>query len=240
MAGHSEWSNIKHRKQKQDKKKAKKFGKLVKEITSEARQDPDPESNPTLASAIERAKEANMPKENIERAIKRATGELEDVSYESHIYEGYGPDGVAVIIQAETDNRNRTSTDLKNIFDDFGGELGEGGCVRWMFNRKGKVIINRGDINGLDPESLQLHAIEAGAEEIQNSEEKIEMYCQPNDLQQLTDHLTEMDIPLESTLTMIPQSFVPLEGRSTDQIKGLIQQLKSNDDVEAVYSNVEL
>lgn len=239
MSGHSEWSNIKHRKERQDKKKAKLFGRLVKEITSEARKSPDPEENPTLASAIERAKEANMPKENIEKAIKRATGELEDVNYEVHLYEGYAPGGVALIVKAETDNRNRTSTKLKNTFQNHGGELGDAGCVKWMFRRKGRVSVEGGKLNGTDPDELQLEAIEAGTEDIYQEDGRITFLCPPDSLKELVDTLDELlEAEVKGELTMIPQSTVDLEDKPRENAKDLLNSLRENDDVDEIYSNL--
>lgn len=239
MAGHSEWSNKKHRKKKQDKKKAKKFGKLVKEITTEAERNPDPEENPTLADAIERAKEANMPKENIERAIKRATGELDDVDYERYLYEGYGPNGLAVLARVETENKNRTSTQLKNIFDRHGGELGEKGCVKWMFDRKGKIAVKENDLNGTTSEELQLEAIEGGAEKIEETEGGLEIYCEPDDLDPIRELLQKKCQKLESQMTMLPANREKRTGEKKENALELIEKLKGHGDVERVFTTLK-
>lgn len=239
MAGHSEWSNKKYRKRRQDRKKAKKFASLVKEITSEARKNPDPEENPTLASAIERAKEANMPKENIEKAIKRATGELESANYQRLIYEGYGPYGLAVLVQVETENKNRTSTELKNIFSRHGGELGENGCVKWMFDRKGEIEIDKANLNGTDSEQIQLEAIEKGAENIRENGEKIVIYCKPNDLKRLTEFLDKYCKKTDSRLTMIPANQVSWSGEKKEEALQLIEELKEERDVEKVFTTLK-
>lgn len=236
MAGHSKWSNIKHRKNKQDKKKAKKFGKLTREIIKEARKNPDPNDNPTLAGAIERAKEADMPKENIERALKKAKGELEGQDFKKLVYEGYGPEGVAVLIKAETDNRNRTSTYLKNTFEDFGGELGDEGCVRWIFERKGLVKIDPASLNGTDEETLQLEAIEAGAEDIEDSGEKVKIFFDPDDLKPAAESLKELVTDLETELVMLPKNYVDL-GDAEDKVENLLEELRDNRDVEKVFHN---
>jgi len=238
MAGHSKWSNIKHRKKKQDKKKAKLFARLVKEITAEARNNPDPEENPTLASAIERAKEANMPKENIQKAIKRATGELEGQSHEKVIYEGYGPGSVAIIVKAMTDNRNRTSTNLKKIFKNHGGELGEDGCVRWMFQREGRISVRTDNLNGTDPDSLQLEAIEGGAEEIEESEEKFIISCQPADLAQLNDRLESLCEKLEAEVLMKPNNYASPTEEEKERALALLGELEEEEDVEEVFHNL--
>lgn len=236
MAGHSEWSNIKHRKEKQDKKKAKKFGKLTKEIIKEARKNPDPKDNPTLASAIERAKDADMPKENIERALKKAKGELEGQNFETLTFEGYGPEGVALLVKAETDNRNRTSSFLKNTFEDYGGELGDEGCVRWIFQRKGLIVIPLTSLNGLDEETLQLQAIEVGAEDIEEKDGKFEMLFDPDDLKEAAEELRALAPELEAEIAIIPKNYVEPEN-ATDRVKELIEELKDNRDVSAVFHN---
>ncbi len=236
MAGHSEWSNIKHRKEKQDKKKAKKFGKLTKEIIKEARKNPDPRDNPTLASAIERAKDADMPKENIERALKKAKGELEGQNFETVTFEGYGPEGVAMLIKTETDNRNRTSTYLKNTFEDYGGELGEKGSVRWVFQRRGMVKIDLSSLNGLDEETLQLEAIEAGAEDIEEEDGEMKITFDPDDLKDAAEELEELVPELAAELAMMPKNYVE-PGDKTDKVKELVDKLEDNRDVSAVFHN---
>lgn len=238
MAGHSKWSNIKHRKAKQDKKKAKKFGKLTKEIIKEARENPDPDDNPTLAGAIERAKDADMPKENIERALKKAKGELEGQNFETLTFEGYGPEGVAMLIKAETDNRNRTSSFLKNTFEDYGGELGDEGCVRWIFERRGRIRIPLSSLNGLDQETLQLEAIEAGAEDIEEGEDEIKITFDPDDLKSAAEQLQELAPDLEAELAMAPKNYVEPESK-TEKVKELVEELKDNRDVSAVFHNCQ-
>ena len=166
MAGHSKWANIKYRKERQDKKRSNLFGKLIKEITLQARSgDPNPENNPGLAQALERAKAANLPKDNIERAIKRATGELEGVNYEEATYEGYASDGIAVLVRVVTDNRNRASAGVRHIFSKHGGSMASAGSVAWLFERRGIVVL--ADLpDGVDREELQMALIEAGADDI--------------------------------------------------------------------------
>ncbi|MFB6290299.1 MAG: YebC/PmpR family DNA-binding transcriptional regulator [Candidatus Bipolaricaulia bacterium] len=237
MAGHSEWSNIKHRKEKQDKKKAKKFGKLTKEIIKEARKNPDPKDNPTLAGAIERAKEADMPKENIERALKKAKGELEGQDFKTLVYEGYGPEGVAVLVKAETDNRNRTSSYLKNTFEEFGGELGDEGCVRWIFDRKGLVRIDPASMNGTDEETLQLEAIEVGAEDIEDVNGAVKIYFDPDDLKPAAESLKELVPDLETELVMSPKNYVTPGKDGEEKVKKLIDELEDNRDVDSVFHN---
>jgi len=237
MAGHSKWSNIKHRKKKQDKKKAKKFGKLTKEIIKEARNNPDPNDNPTLADAIERAKDADMPKENIERALKKAKGELEGQDFKTLVYEGYGPEGVAVMIKAETDNRNRTSSYLKNTFEDFDGELGDEGCVRWIFERKGLIKIDSSSLNGTDEETLQLEAIEAGAEDIKETGGEVRIFFDPDDFETATESLKELVPELEAELVMSPKNFVNPGSSTQEKINDLMKELRNNRDVDRVFHN---
>lgn len=237
MAGHSEWSNIKHRKEKQDKKKAKKFGKLTKEIIKEARKNPDPKDNPTLAGAIERAKEADMPKENIERALKKAKGELEGQNFKTLVYEGYGPEGVAVMVKAETDNRNRTSTYLKNTFEDFGGELGDEGCVRWVFERRGLIKIDQTSLNGTDEETLQLEAIEAGAEEIEDGDNVVKIFFDPDDLKRAAENLKELVPDLKTELIMSPKNYAEPGEVAREKVKDLMEELRDNRDIDRVFHN---
>lgn len=237
MAGHSKWSNIKHRKQRQDKKRAKLFSKLVKEIIVEARKNPDPDDNPTLASAIERARDADMPKENIERALKKAQGKLDGQDVKSIVYEGYGPSGVAVMIKAETDNRNRTSTQLKNIFDKYGGELGSEGCVRWIFNRKGVITVDSSSLNGVDGEEFQLAAIEAGVQDIVENDSQIKMFCEPDDLQEVADRIDQLVQGVDSELVMNPQKYVEADGNTEERVQSLIDELEENQDVTSIVHN---
>ncbi|MFP3953502.1 MAG: YebC/PmpR family DNA-binding transcriptional regulator [Candidatus Bipolaricaulota bacterium] len=237
MAGHSKWSNIKHRKARQDKKRAKKFSKLVKEIIVEARKNPDPDDNPTLAGVIERARDADMPKENIERALKKAQGKLEGQNVQQMVYEGYGPSGVAVMVKAETDNRNRTSTDLKNIFDRYGGELGDEGCVRWIFNREGIVTVDLASLDEEDAEEIQLEAIEAGAEEIEEEDSALRLHCEPDDLQSVTEHMEGVSADVSSELVMAPHKYVNGDGDVRDEVQSLIDELEENQDIMSIFHN---
>ncbi len=237
MAGHSKWSNIKHRKQRQDKKRAKLFSKLVKEIIVEARKNPDPDDNPTLASVIERARDADMPKENIQRALKKAQGKLEGQDVQSIVYEGYGPAGVALMIKAETDNRNRTSTQLKNIFDSHGGELGSEGCVRWIFTRQGVITVDSSSLNGVDDEEFQLQAIEAGVQDIEEKDSQIKMYCEPDDLREVAGQIEQLVGSVDSELVMNPQKYVEGDGNTKENVQSLIDELEENQDVFSIFHN---
>jgi len=238
MAGHSHFANIKYKKERQDAVRGKLFAKLSKEITVAVRQGgSDPEMNYTLASALERAKDCNMPKDNIERAIKRATGELEGYDLEEISYEGFGPDGVAVMIHAITDNRNRTATDLRNLFSKAGGSLG--GSVAWMFERRGLVSVQKSKLD--DPESFMLEALDWGAEDLEDMEESIELYCDPSQLQDLRDRVKAAGVePEQAEVTMVPNNTVKLEGDAAEKIIRFMQNLDEHDDVQNVYANFEV
>lgn len=241
MSGHSKWDNIKHKKRKQDKKKGKLFAKLVKEITLAAREDPDPETNYNLANAIEQAKEANMPKETIQRAIKRATGEIEGLSYEEITYEGYGPGGAAVMVRVVTDNRNRAASQIRRIFEKHGGNLGEEGCVSWIFERKGIVVIEAAEVEKFDQDEILIPVIELGAEDIQDSEDGIEIYCSANSLMNIKKVLEKKGAKIErAEVTMIPKNTVSLEGKDAKKVLELIDELEDSDDVQQIFSNYEV
>lgn len=238
MSGHSKWANIKYRKERQDQLKGKLFSKLAREIIVAARENPDPQKNPRLSDAIERAKEANMPKENIERAIKRATGELPGVRYEEATYEGYGPGGVAVLVKVVTDNRNRAVSAIRHTFEDFGGSLGEAGSVAWLFERRGIIVINKQDIN---PDEVLIAAIDLGAEDIEEKEEEIEIYCSPGHLKELKRGLEDIGIEIErAEVTMFPKNTVHLEGREAERILKFINRLDDQEDVQEVYANFDI
>ena len=239
MSGHSKWSTIKHKKGAADAKRGKIFTRLIKEITVAARLGGgDPASNPRLRSAIQAAKAENMPKENIERGIKKGTGELEGVSYEEVNYEGYGPGGVALLVNCLTDNKNRTVADLKHIFDRHGGSLGEPGCVAWMFEKKGLIVSERGKV---DEEKLLELALDAGAEDVNEEETEFEVITSPSDFDAvkkafdnsaLAYHIAEID--------MIPQNTVKLEGKKAEQMLKMMEALEDNDDISQVYANFDI
>ncbi len=189
MAGHSKWSNIKHKKGKEDAKRAKEFTKLGRSIMVAAREGgPDPEYNPALKAAIEKAKAANMPNDNIERAIKRGSGELEGGNFEEIVYEGYGPGGIAVFVSCLTDNRNRTASEVRHAFDKYGGNLGQTGCVSFMFDRKGLLVIDKKE--SIDEEELMLQAIDLGAEDFNSEDDFYEIITSPENFNQVRDALS--------------------------------------------------
>lgn len=239
MAGHSKWSNIKERKGAQDKKRGKLFQKLVKEIYQAAKDGgPDPDTNPALRLAIDKAKSNNMPNDNIERAVKRATDPSENANYEEVVYEGYGPNGVAVLVETLTDNTNRTATNVRVAFDRNGGNLGENGSVSYMFDRKGYIAIEREGLE-VDEDTMFMSALEAGAENLESSEEVFEIYTEGTDFGAVRDEL-EKDYELaQADLTMVPQMFVTLEGEDKETFDGLIEALEDDDDVNDVYHNAK-
>ena len=239
MAGHSKWSNIKDRKGAQDKKRGKIFQKLVKEIYQAAKDGgPDPEINAALRLAMDKAKANNMPNDNVDRAIKRATDPSESANYNEIIYEGYGPSGVAVLVETLTDNTNRTATTVRVAFDRNGGSLGEKGSVNYMFNRKGYIAIERENLD-IDEDSMLMYALEAGAEDLVTSDEVFEIYTEGSDFAAVRDAL-EPDFELaQAELTMVPNMFVPLDEESKETFLGLLDALEDDDDVNDVYHNAE-
>ncbi len=239
MAGHSKWANIKYRKEAADARKGKLFSKLAKEITVAAREGGgDPEVNLRLRHAIEKAREANMPMENIERAIKRGTGELPGVNYEQVIYEGYGPGGVAVLIEALTDNRNRTTSEIRNIFAKKGGNMAGAGSVSWIFHRKGLITVDK---SACDEDTLLSIAIEAGAEDMKTENDYYEIITSPENFEQVRTALKEKNIAINSAeITMLASNYVKLEGDVAKQILSLMDALQSHDDVQQVYANFDI
>lgn len=239
MSGHSKWANIKHTKAKKDAERGNLFSKLAREIIVAARQGGgNPEANSRLRLAIERAREANMPADNIARLIKRGTGELEGVTYEELTYEGYGPGGVAIMVEAVTDNRNRTTGELRYIFSKHGGSLGETGCVNWMFRRRGYISLDR---RAGDEDTVLGVALEAGAEDFQSDEESYEVITAPEDLERVKAALEEKGLRAEvAEVTMIPQSTVRVAGKEAEQVLRLMDALSDHDDVQRVFSNFDM
>ncbi|PFG14080.1 MULTISPECIES: YebC/PmpR family DNA-binding transcriptional regulator [Bacillales] len=241
MAGHSKWKNIQRRKNAQDAKRGKVFMKLAKEIFVAAKQGgSDPETNPSLRLAIDKAKSSNMPNDNIDRAIKKATGDLNGVQYENVIYEGYGSGGAALMVQLLTDNKNRAAADVRHAFSKNNGNMGENGCVSFLFNRKGLLIIDRSE-SEIDGEELLLQVIEAGAEEMETTEEAYEIYTDPQEFQVVKHQLEADGLTFSSAeVTMIPETYAPLEDEDGINMVKLIEQLEDNDDVQEVYHNAEI
>ncbi len=241
MAGHSKWHNIRHKKAKMDAKRGQLFTKLLREITVAAKQGGgDPEFNPRLRIAIEKAKKANMPIENIERAIKRGTGELEGVNYEEVVYEGYGPEGVAIIVECLTDNRNRTTSEVRHLFTKHGGNLGSSGCVSFLFEEKGLITVPKDSIS---EEELFEKAIEAGAEDINTEDDTYyEIKTDPKDLYAVKEALEKAGVKIEKAeLTRLPTTTVEIKDSETAQkLIKLLDALEDSDDVQKVYSNFEM
>ena len=239
MSGHSKWSSIKHKKAATDAKRGKIFTKLIKEITVAARMGGgDIEANPRLRTAVAAARSENMPKENIERAIKKGTGELEGVNYEESTYEGYGPGGAAVLIESLTDNKNRTVADIRSIFGKNGGNLGENGCVAWMFDKKGYIAV---ESNSIDEEALMVTALDAGAEDIREDDSNFEVITAPGDFEAVRDAMEKASIAhIAAEVTMLPQTTTNLTGKEAEQMVRLMEMLEDCDDVQKVYTNADI
>ncbi len=238
MSGHSKWANIKHRKGAQDAKRGKIFTKLIKEVTVAARiGGADLESNARLRLAIDKAKQANMPKDNIDRGIKKGTGDLDGVTYEEGVFEGYGPSGVAVIVEFMTDNRTRTVAEVRHAFNKYGGSLGVSGSVAFMFDRKGQIIFS--DDN--DFETIFDVALEAGAEDVKEEDGIIEVVTDPAEFETVKNDLEKNELKYESAeVTMIPQNLNPVEGKHAESLMKMIDVLEDNDDVQNVYTNFDI
>lgn len=239
MAGHSKWSSIRHKKGAADAKRGKTFSKINKEITVAARLGGgDPTGNPRLRAAIQAAKAANTPKENITRAIKKGTGELEGAYYEETNYEAYGPGGVAMLIDCLTDNRNRTVADIKYICDRHGGNLGEPGCVGWIFKKKGVIVFEKDQV---DEEKLLEIALEAGAEDVKEEDTQFEVITEPSDFESVKEAFDGADHSYTlAEVSMIPQNTVKLEGKHAEKMLNLMAALEDNDDVSHVYANFDI
>jgi YebC/PmpR family DNA-binding regulatory protein len=240
MAGHSKWSNIKNKKGKADAARGKVFTKIGKEISIAAKAGSDPEANSKLRDAIAKAKANNMPNDTVQRAIKRGAGELGDVNYEEIVYEGYAPGGVAVIVNTLTDNRNRTAGDVRYIFDKNGGSLGNSGCVAWMFDKKGLIIVEKQD--SVDEEELLMLALEAGAEDLITAEDSYEIYTDPATFSEVRLNLEKEGMVMASAeVTMIPQNTVNVSTEDdTYKINKMFEMFDDNDDVQDFYHNAEL
>lgn len=238
MAGHSKWKNIQRRKNAQDAKRGKIFMIHAKNIYTAAKEGGDPEMNASLRTAIDKAKADNMPNDNIERAVKKATGALEGVSYEELTYEGYGPGGVAVIVHVLTDNKNRTAAEVRHAFKKNDGNLGETGSVGFMFDRKGYILIENSDAE-IDEEAITLQAIEAGAEDIQVQEGAYEIYTTPDEYLEVLSYLEKERIPItESEVTLIPQNETKIEEEAINKMHDLLDLLEDNEDVQDIYHNM--
>lgn len=239
MSGHSKWHNIQAKKGKTDAARANVFTKIGREIAIAIKQGgPDPASNARLRDVIAKAKANNMPNDNINRSIKKASGDLNSVNYESMTYEGYGPGGTALIVEALTDNKNRTAGDVRCAFDKFGGSLGATGCVSYMFNRKGVIVV---DASAITEDELMMLAIEAGADDVVEEEDVFEVYTSPSEFYQVKEELEKNEVViLSASIDMIPDNYVNLDETKVNSFNKLIDRLEDLDDVQEVYHNAIL
>jgi YebC/PmpR family DNA-binding regulatory protein len=238
MSGHSKWSTIKRKKGAADAKRGKIFTKLGRELQIAAREGPDPDTNFKLRLIVEKARQANMPRENIERAIRRGAGLEKGEALTELTFEGYGPHGVAMLVQVTTDNRNRAVAEVRSVFNRHGGSLGESGCVAWLFESKGYITIT---VNDSDPDELAMIAIETGADDVTVAEDLVEVFTTPEDFQAVRESLQEQGLALESAeLAMIPKSLAQLGEKETFQAMNLVDKLEELDDVQQVYSNLDI
>ena len=239
MSGHSKWSTIKRKKGAQDAKRGKIFTTLIKEITVAAKNGGGDESaNPRLRQAILKAKSANMPLDNIKRAIKKGTGDLPGMSYEEAVYEGYAPGGVAILMEVLTDNKNRTVADIRHIMTKHGGNLGENGSVSWMFNKKGEIIL---DLSAGDEETIMEAVLESGAEDLEIDEKYYIISTEPNTLMSVRDRLENNGYEIKSAeVEMVPNNLQKVEGDDVPKVLSLLEELDDNEDIKNVYANVDL
>ena len=239
MSGHSKWANIKHRKGAADARRGKIFTKLIKEITVAARMGGgDINANPRLRTAVLAAKTENMPKDNWERAIKKGTGELEGVNYEESTYEGYGPGGAAILIDSLTDNKNRAVSEIRHALNKHGGNMGENGCVAWMFDKKGYLVVEKGAV---EEDVLMETALEAGAEDVREDGDNFEVICDPEDFEAVKEAVEKASIDyVVAEITMVPQNMMPVEGDNAQRMIRLMDALEDCDDVQKVYTNADL
>lgn len=239
MSGHSKWASIKHKKALVDAKRGKIFTKLIREITVAAKTGGgDPGSNPRLRLAISTAKSSNMPADNIERAVKKGTGALEGISYEEVVYEGYGPEGVAIYVQCLTDNKNRTASEIRNIFSKKSGNMAGAGSVSWLFEKKGLIVV---DQKQATEDQLMELALSAGAEDLSKSGDKFEVMTSPSDFEAVKKALDDAHVAYESAdLQMIPKNLVGVDSGNARQVLALIEVLEDHDDVQHVYANCDI
>lgn len=240
MSGHSHWAGIKHKKAANDAKRGKVWSKVARMIIVAAKNGGgDPSANLTLRYAIDKAKASNMPKDTIEKAIKKGTGDLEGVSFEEILYEGYGPGGVAIMVEALTDNRNRTAPEIKRLFEKHGGSLGATGCVNWMFSKKGLITVNTSEI---DEEQLLEIALNAGADNMETMGEVFEITCDPGAYEELNKTLKEKEIPTEvAEISMVPQNTVPInDAKAAKKIISLLDAFDEHDDVQNISANFDI
>jgi len=241
MSGHSKWSQIKHKKAATDSKKGKVFSKLSKEISVAARiGGGNADMNARLRLVMEKAKEVNMPSDNIKRAIQKGTGELPGAQYEETMYEGYGPAGVALMIEVMTDNKNRTFPEIKHLMTKYGGNIGETGCVAWIFDKKGYILVNK---KAIDEDTMMSNALDAGAEDFKNDpeEENYEIITAPEDLNKVKEFIEKKKIPVKlSEVTFLPKNYVKLDARDAEKMLKLMDALEDHEDIQNVYANFDI
>jgi YebC/PmpR family DNA-binding regulatory protein len=239
MSGHSKWANIKHKKGAADARRGKIFTKLIKEITVAARMGGgDAGANPRLRQAIIAAKAENMPKDNIDRAIKKGTGELEGVNYEESVYEGYGPGGAAILVESLTDNKNRAVSEIRHIFSKHGGNMGENGCVSWMFQKKGYLVVEK---RVIAEEALMEAALEAGAEDVREDGDNFEVITTPEDFEAVKEAIDAANIATTAAeVTMLPSTTTQVEGSDAERMIRLMDAMEDCDDVQQVHTNADL
>jgi YebC/PmpR family DNA-binding regulatory protein len=237
MSGHSKWATIKHKKGALDAKRGKIFTRLIKEITIAAKSGGDPDKNPRLRTAVAAAKAENMPSDNIKRAIQRGTGELPGVSYEEITFEGYGPGGVAILVEVSTDNRNRTVSEIRHCFGKNNGNMGEAGSVGWMFKKKGYIVVPK---KGVNEDDLLNIVLENGGDDLSSDEENYEVFTDPSAYVTVLEAIKAKGInPSMNELSMVPDNHIKLEGAQANQMIRLIEALEENDDVQNVFSNAD-
>lgn len=242
MAGHSKWANIKHKKSKVDAQKGKIFTKIAREITVAVRQGgtADPAGNMRLKLALQKAKEANLPNDNVQRAIQKGLGASDGANYDELTYEGYGPAGVAIMVEAMTDNRNRTAGEMRYLFSKHGGNLGETGCVGWMFDEKGLFVIDKATAR-LNEEELMLLALDAGAEDFKAEDDSYEIITAPEDFDGVQELLAAHNVTVSvAQISLLPQNTVALQGDDVPKMLKLMEVLEDHDDVQEVYANFDI
>jgi len=238
MSGHSKWATIKHKKGALDAKRGKIFTRLIKEISIAAKSGGDPDTNPRLRTAIVAAKAENMPADNIKRAIQRGTGELPGATYEEFSLEGYGPGGVALLIDINTDNRNRTVSEIRHVFQKNSGNMAEAGAVSWMFHKKGDIVIPK---SAAKEDDLMAIVLDAGAEDLRDDGENWEVLTDPSVYEAVLEAVTKAGIkPVSSSVAMIPQNYIKLEGAAANTMIRLMEALEEHDDVQNVHSNFDI
>jgi len=238
MSGHSKWHSIRHKKAKEDAKRGKIFNRLIRELQIAARAGADPEGNPRLRTAIAAAKQANMPNDTMERAIKKGAGGEEGADLEEITFEGYGPGGTALMIETMTDNRNRTVAEVRHLMDRYNGKMGEAGCVSWMFEKRGVILVDK---DKADEDTVMEVALDAGAEDVEDLGESWQVTTDPSEFEAVRDAFEQKGVPVSfAEASMVPQTTVRLSGKEAEQMLKLVDAIEDHDDVQHVYSNFDI